>query len=89
MSEVPPTLDHVELAILQPLATRRSVAAGEYLYREGDAAYEIYVVLSGLVEIVMSAGGEERLIANQPKLSDKILAAFMRQRRAPALQASH
>lgn len=57
-----PTLDEAELAILAPLGTRRSVEAGEYLYREGDTTYDFYVVLSGLVEITVSADGEDRLI---------------------------
>ena len=33
-----PTLDDSELAVLKKLGTRRSVDAGEYLYREGDAS---------------------------------------------------
>jgi thioredoxin reductase (NADPH) len=61
-----PSLDASELAILEPLGTRRQVEVGEYLYREGDAAYDFYVVLSGRVEITISAGGEERLIATHP-----------------------
>lgn len=124
MSEEPPTLDDAELAILEPLGTRRRVGAGEYLYREGDAVYDFYVVLSGRVEITIRADGEDRLIAThgggrflgelnlltgsrvflsarmvqpgevlvvpvealrrvlatQPNLSDKILAAFMARR---------
>jgi thioredoxin reductase (NADPH) len=119
-----PTFDPSEIAALEPLGTRRRIEAGEYLYREGDAAYDFYVVLSGVVEIVIGAGGEERLIvthgsgrflgelnmltglrvfvsarvveagevlvvppdalrrviATQPRLSDKILAAFMARR---------
>ena len=30
-----PTLDDSELAVLEALGSRRSVAVGEYLYREG------------------------------------------------------
>jgi thioredoxin reductase (NADPH) len=118
-------LDAAEIASLDALGTRRPVAAGEYLYREGDPAYDFYVVLSGLVEIFVTADGEERIIARrgpghflgelnllsglrvflsarvaepgevlavpasslrrvlatQPGLSDKILAAFMARRR--------
>lgn len=33
-----PTLDESELAVLEVLGTRRSVAVGEYLYREGTRA---------------------------------------------------
>ena len=58
-----PTLDDSELAVLEALGTRRSVAVGEYLYREGDATYDFYVVLSGAAEIVVRSDGEERIIA--------------------------
>jgi thioredoxin reductase (NADPH) len=32
-----PTLDDSQLTALESLGTRRSMAAGEYLFREGDA----------------------------------------------------
>src|SRR5207244_6782405 len=111
---------------LEPLGSHRTVDVGEYLYREGDPAYDFYVVLSGRVDIVLSTGGEERLIASHdrgrflgelnlltrqrvfvsarvveagevlvvpadalrrviatlPRLSDKILAAFLARRNA-------
>ncbi len=57
-----PTLDDTQLAMLDALGTRRSIAAGEYLYREGDATYNFYAVLSGAVDIVIHSDGEERLI---------------------------
>ena len=57
-----PTLDHAQLSTLEALGTRRSVRAGEYLYREGDATYDFYVVLSGAVDIVVHADGGERVL---------------------------
>ena len=57
-----PTLDGNQLATLDALGTRRSVAPGEYLYREGDATYDFFVVVSGAVDIVLHADGEERVI---------------------------
>ena len=60
-----PTLDDSELAVLEALGTRRSVAVGEYLYREGDTTYDFYVILSGAVEIVVRSDGEERIITRQ------------------------
>jgi thioredoxin reductase (NADPH) len=57
-----PTLDAADVAVFDGLGTRRSVAVGEFLYREGDASYDFYVVVSGAVEIVVSADGEERVI---------------------------
>jgi thioredoxin reductase (NADPH) len=57
-----PTLADSELAVLAALGTRQSVAEGEYLYREGDPTYDFYVILSGAVEVVVHADGEERII---------------------------
>ncbi|MEP6661150.1 MAG: cyclic nucleotide-binding domain-containing protein [Acidimicrobiales bacterium] len=58
-----PTLDDTQLAALDALGTRRSIQAGDYLYREGDPTYDFYVVVSGAVDIVQHADGEELLIA--------------------------
>ena len=58
-----PTLDASEIAAIDALGKRRSVSAGEYLYREGDARYDFFVVVSGAVDIVVQADGEERLVA--------------------------
>lgn len=58
-----PGLDDADLAVLGALGTRRAVAAGEYLYRQGDATYEFHVVLSGAVDIVVGSGADERVIA--------------------------
>src|SRR4051794_1416292 len=58
-----PTLDARQVASLDVLGSRRPVAAGEYLYREGDAAYDFFVILSGEVEILVGAGVGERVIA--------------------------
>src|SRR5262245_54649217 len=57
-----PTLDDAQLALLDALGTRRSVEVGEYLYRQGDATYDFYAVVSGGGDIVLQADGEERLI---------------------------
>jgi thioredoxin reductase (NADPH) len=57
-----PTLDDTQLAVLDALGNRRSVAAGEYLFREGDPTYDFYVVVSGAVDIVIHSDGEERVI---------------------------
>ena len=117
-------LNDEELGALEQIGVRRAVSAGEYLYREGDAGYDFYVVLAGAVEIVVSAKGKDRviarhtagrflgelnlltgqrvfvsarvaepgevlavprdalrrLIATDPSLSDKILAAFLARR---------
>ena len=58
-----PQLSDAEVEALGRLGVRRAVAAGEYLYREGDASYDFYVVLAGAVEIVVKSEGQERVIA--------------------------
>ncbi len=57
-----PTLADSELAVLEALGSRRLVAVGEYLYREGDITYDFYVILSGAVEILVRSDGEEQII---------------------------
>src|SRR2546421_5781023 len=57
-----PALDDSELAVLEALGSRRSVAVGEYLYREGDTTYDFYVILSGAAEIVVRSESEERIV---------------------------
>ena len=60
-----PTLDPSEIATLEELGTRRPMAAGEYLYKEGDATYDFFVVLSGETEIVFHTDqGDEQVITN-------------------------
>src|ERR1700686_5501922 len=58
-----PSLDDSEITALEALGSRRSVYAGEYLYRAGDARYDFYVVVSGAVEIVVEADAIERIVA--------------------------
>ncbi len=57
-----PTLDESEMAVLDTLGTRRTVRSDEYLYREGDASYDFYVIRSGAAEITVQDGGEEKII---------------------------
>jgi thioredoxin reductase (NADPH) len=58
-----PTLSPADLQFLGGIGTRRPVAAGELLFRAGDPTTHFYVVLSGMVEIVVEADGEENVIA--------------------------
>ena len=57
-----PHLDDAEIAQLEPYGRRRVVHQGQYLYRAGDSSYDFYVVLSGLVEVVLTVDGEEQII---------------------------
>jgi thioredoxin reductase (NADPH) len=57
-----PTLAAADMAVVTQLGTRRHVEVGEYLYREGDVAYDFFVLVSAEVDIVVAVDGEERLI---------------------------
>src|SRR5271170_6441273 len=58
-----PTLTDADVAVIDKLGTRRPMAAGEYLYREGDATYDFMVVVSGAVDMVVSTGAGEDIVA--------------------------
>jgi thioredoxin reductase (NADPH) len=64
MSDVIPTLDEAEIALLEPFGTRRTYEVGDYLYRAGDMTYDFFVILVGLVEIEVDSDGEERAVAS-------------------------
>ncbi len=61
-AEAFPTLGAEDLRVLETLGERRSVAAGQYLYRAGDATYDFYAVVSGVVEIVVDSRGQEEIV---------------------------
>ena len=42
---------------------RRAVAAGEYLFRQGEPGDEAYLVMSGEIEILLGAAGKERVLS--------------------------
>jgi thioredoxin reductase (NADPH) len=57
-----PTFDESEIAFFEDLGTRRTIEAGDYLYRAGDTGYDFYIILSGRIEILLRTDGQERLI---------------------------
>jgi thioredoxin reductase (NADPH) len=58
-----PVLDAEQVAVFTALGEPRRVPAGEYLYREGDASYDFYVILSGAVDILARGdGGAEHVV---------------------------
>jgi thioredoxin reductase (NADPH) len=61
--EAIPNLDAADIALFEAVGTRRSVVAGDYLYREGDSAYDFYVLVSAEVEIVLRTDSGEQPIA--------------------------
>jgi thioredoxin reductase (NADPH) len=58
-----PRLSDAQIELLAEHGERRRVQAGEVLFREGDRAYDFFVVLEGMVAIVAGQGDEERVIA--------------------------
>jgi thioredoxin reductase (NADPH) len=58
-----PRLGDEAMAILERGGTRRTVAAGDVLFADGDATYDLFVVVSGKVAIVQNAGcADEKVI---------------------------
>jgi thioredoxin reductase (NADPH) len=65
--EATPTLDAADMALVTQLGDRRRVEVGEYLFREGDAAYDFFVLVSAEVDIVVAVdGSEEAVIRHGP-----------------------
>ena len=60
--EATPTLDAADMALVTQLGVRRQVSKGEYLFREGDIAYDFFVLITAEVEIVVAVDGDERVI---------------------------
>ncbi len=58
-----PTLTDADMAVLDKLGRRRPIAAGEYLFREGDVSYDFNAVVSGAIEIVTHDGTQEQIVA--------------------------
>src|SRR5271154_7207352 len=57
-----PTLTDADMAVMEGLGTRRPMAAGEYLYREGDLTYDFMVLVSGAVDVIANNGTEEVIV---------------------------
>src|ERR1700689_1199928 len=62
--EAAPTLDAADMALVSQLGARRQVREGEYLYREGDVAYDFFVLVSAEVDIVVTLDEGETVIAS-------------------------
>jgi thioredoxin reductase (NADPH) len=58
-----PKLNDEQLALLARFGERRRIEVGDVLYADGDASYDFFVVLSGVVEVVGTYDGEEELLA--------------------------
>ena len=49
-----------EVAQLEAVSTRRELAAGETIFREGDTADSLYFILSGAVSVLLPLDGTGR-----------------------------
>jgi thioredoxin reductase (NADPH) len=58
-----PRLSAAELADMSSFGSERAVAAGEILFRAGEASYDLFVVLEGEAEVVLSGGDREVVTA--------------------------
>jgi thioredoxin reductase (NADPH) len=57
-----PRLTRDQIAALERIGTRRPTREDEVLYREGDRACDLFVILDGLVALVERYGSEEEVI---------------------------
>jgi thioredoxin reductase (NADPH) len=64
-SEAFPTLTDADMAVMEQLGTRRPMAVGDYLYREGDVTYDFMVVVSGAIDVFVTRDGVEETIVAQ------------------------
>jgi thioredoxin reductase (NADPH) len=64
-AEAFPTLTDADMAVMDELGTRRPMAVGEYLYREGDVTYDFMVVVSGAIDVFVTRDGVEETIVAQ------------------------
>ena len=59
-----PRLSETQLGNLEVVGERRQTSAGDVLFSEGDADYDFFVVIAGLVETV---GGGKRIAVHGPR----------------------
>ena len=60
--EFSPTLSDAQIDRLRGAGRERDVAAGELLFREGEASYDFFVVLDGEVQVFEDLGCERPLV---------------------------
>jgi thioredoxin reductase (NADPH) len=58
-----PKLDDRQLAMLEPLGTRRTLRRGEMVFRAGQRDLGLTVILSGEVEVFESREGQEQVLS--------------------------
>src|SRR3954467_2482448 len=58
-----PKLDDGQIAMLEPLGSRRTVRRGELVFRAGQRDMGLVVILSGELEVFESREGQEQILA--------------------------
>src|SRR5947208_6721401 len=58
-----PKLDDRQLAMLEPLGTRRILRRGELVYKAGQRDLGLTVILRGELEVFESRDGQEQILA--------------------------
>ena len=58
-----PRLSEAQIETLLPLGERKTTAAGDVLFRQGDLQCDFIVVLEGTVAIVEGSGRDERVLS--------------------------
>jgi len=59
-----PKLDDRQLAMLEPLGSRRTLRRGEMVFRAGQRDFGLTVILSGELEVFESREGQEQVLSN-------------------------
>lgn len=59
-----PKLNDRQLALLEPLGTRRTLRRGEMVFRAGQRDLALTVILSGELEVFESREGQEQVLSN-------------------------
>ena len=59
-----PKLDDRQLAMLEPLGSRRMLRRGEMIFRAGQRDLGLTVILSGELEVFESREGQEQVLSN-------------------------
>ena len=81
--------DH-ELGLLTTSLSQRTLGQGEYLFKEKDAAYSCYVILSGSISVHLSSADENAEVVATLEAGETVghLALVDRSRRSAACKVS-
>ena len=61
-----PTLDAEEMSLVRRHADRENYSDGEYLFKAGQAAIDLFIVESGLVDILNPTDGNSLVATHEP-----------------------